>query len=88
MLERFVFDFDTSGFGRAKEEMMSAVGTDQEAEEADLVRYLDPRMRDMLLQIVSMDGVAAFQSAIPHSEFINIEQADHMGTDVTCATYN
>jgi len=57
MLERFVFDFDTSGFGRAKEEMMSAVGTDQEAEEADLVRYLDPRMRDMLLQIVSMDGV-------------------------------
>lgn len=35
-------------------------------------------IRGGMSRIVSMDGVAAFQSAIPHSEFINIEQADHM----------
>ncbi|MEC9018079.1 MAG: alpha/beta hydrolase [Pseudomonadota bacterium] len=35
-------------------------------------------IRGGMSRIVSMDGVVAFQSAIPHSEFINIEQADHM----------
>lgn len=29
-------------------------------------------------RIVSMEGVQAFRSDIPHSEFVNIEQADHM----------
>lgn len=29
-------------------------------------------------RIVSLDGVKAFQTLIPHSEFVNIEQADHM----------
>lgn len=35
-------------------------------------------IRGGLSRIVSMDGVAAFQRAIPHSEFVNIDRADHM----------
>lgn len=29
-------------------------------------------------RVVSMEGVAAFQQAMPHSEFVNIDHADHM----------
>lgn len=35
-------------------------------------------IRGGMSRIVSMEGVRAFQAEIPQSEFVNIEQADHM----------
>ncbi|WP_254913625.1 alpha/beta fold hydrolase [Sphingobium sp. Z007] len=45
---------------------------------ATKVRVPTLLIRGGMSRIVSMDGVAAFRRAMPHSEFINIEQADHM----------
>jgi pimeloyl-ACP methyl ester carboxylesterase len=35
-------------------------------------------IRGGLSRVVSLEGAAAFQQIIPHAEFVNIEQADHM----------
>lgn len=65
--------------------MMSGVGRINPGEhlaalEAAASRVAMPTMlvRGGRSRVVSMEGVRAFQSLIPHAEFVNIDEADHM----------
>ena len=55
IMERFVFNFDTQEMNTKMREALDA--RDQDGRVADMVRYLEPRLRDVLLQVVSMNGM-------------------------------
>ena len=56
ILERFVFSFDTADMNGKIRAAMEARG-DPDTRISGLVRFLEPRLRDLLLQVVSMNGM-------------------------------
>ena len=56
IMERFVFNFDTADMSTKMRAVMDARG-DPETRIADLAVYLEPRLRELLLQVVSMSGM-------------------------------
>ena len=56
IMERFVFSFDTADMTSKMRAVMEARG-DPESRIMDLVRFLEPRLRELLLQVVSMNGM-------------------------------
>mmetsp|Transcript_36732 Transcript_36732/g.74850 ORF Transcript_36732/g.74850 Transcript_36732/m.74850 type:complete len:291 (-) Transcript_36732:686-1558(-) len=56
IMERFVFNFDTRDMNTKMSEALDDT-RDQDGRVADMVRYLEPRLRDVLLQVVSMNGM-------------------------------
>lgn len=56
IMERFVFSFDTADMTSKMRAVMEARG-DPESRISDLVRFLEPRLRELLLQVVSMNGM-------------------------------
>lgn len=56
IMERFVFTFDTADMTSKMRAVMEARG-DPESRIMDLVRFLEPRLRELLLQVVSMNGM-------------------------------
>ena len=56
IMERFVFSFETADMTSKMRAVMEARG-DPESRIMDLVRFLEPRLRELLLQVVSMNGM-------------------------------